>query len=156
MKRIILTNAILIVFLISVLSVNAKGIVKATESFTISTNDAVEATLDFEKSWNINYGDSSKGITVYKNVTKKGEEYIVKNNFFEVRYVNTAEGFGVKSVKRSQSTVDPMINEAVIDQQQMSYQSKLSPKQLNEEKALNYIASFVPQLLNENYSHILN
>lgn len=156
MKNLVITSAILIILSISFLNVNAKGIVKETESFTISTNDAVELDLNTIQSWTIEYSEASKNINVEKYNTKNGEEYIVRNDFFEVRYTNTNKGFGVKRIKRNQSTIDPMINEAVINYSEMTKQSLLNSNKLSEEKALNYIASFVPYLLNKNYSHLLN
>ncbi|HKK82140.1 MAG TPA: hypothetical protein VJ909_07820, partial [Prolixibacteraceae bacterium] len=86
----------------------------------------------------------------------KGEAYIVRNASFEVRYINTNKGFGVKRINNKHSEVPYEITNAVINQNEMKNQSLLSPKQLSEEKALDYIASFVPFLLNDNYKHILN
>ena len=156
MKSLVITTAIFILFSISGQTVTARSIVKETESFTISLNDNFEQSNNFKKSWIITYGDDNKTIEVLKNLTKNGEEYIVKNQFFEVRYTNTSKGFGVKKMKGNQIEVDPVITEAVINAKEMHNQSMLSPNQLSEEKALNYIASFVPFLLNENYQYLLN
>lgn len=156
MKRIIITNIIAIVMLMVTVQLNAREIVKQTESFIISTSESVEFSKNFERSWTIAYGDDNKQINVYKNTTRNGDEYIVRNKFFEVRYVNAENGFGVKKMKNSQMLVDPLINSAVVSEIQMKQQALLSPNKLDEEKALNYIASFVPFLLNENYTHILN
>lgn len=153
MKQVLVTIVILIALSFSA---NAKSIVKDTESFTISTNDVSTVDLNVEKSWTIEYSDANKSIQVFKVTTKKGEEYIVRNQFFEVRYSNTEKGFGARKIKGSQSKVDYTITENVINTEEVQKQAVLSSKKLNEEKALSYIAGFVPYLLNENYKHLLN
>jgi len=153
MKQVLTTAALLIVLS---LSLNARSIVKESEIFTIHTNDIVELDLDMEKSWTIAYSQASKNIMVYKVSTKQGEEYIVRNNFFEVRYTNTNKGFGVKKVKNNQREIDAILTSYVINNDEMLKQGILSATKLTEEKALSYIASFVPHLLNENYKHLLN
>lgn len=150
-----MTSAILFALSISVCNVNASEIIKETESFTISTNNAIEADLNTNQSWTIEYSEVSKMIKIEKHSIKNGAEYIVRNNFFEVRYINTDKGFGVKKIKSKQRTIDPVINEAVINNKEMKNQALLNSNKLSEEKALTYIASFVPHLLNENYVHIL-
>jgi len=156
MKRIIITNIIAIVMLMVTVQLNAREIVKQTDSFIITTSESIEYSKNFERSWTIAYGEADKQIKVYKNTTKHGDEYLVRNDFFEVRYINTNDGFGVRKMRNSQMMVDQLINSAVVSDVQMKQQSVLSPVKLEEEKVLNYIASFVPFLLNENYSHILN
>lgn len=156
MKSFIITSTIVILFAISGLNANAKGIIRETENFTISTNDNLENDNGLQKSWTIAFGEQGKTIEVFKHETKNGEEYLVRNKFFEVRYTNNQKGFGVKKVRNNQIIVDPIINSVVINENEMHRQMLLSSEQLNEEKALNYIASFVPFLLNENYAHLLN
>ncbi|MDA3930852.1 MAG: hypothetical protein PF541_18030 [Prolixibacteraceae bacterium] len=152
MKQVILTIVILIACSISS---NARSIVKESETFTIHTNEIAELNLDMNKSWTITYGEANKNIVVYKINTKKGEEYIVRNNFFEVLYCNTKKGFGVKQIRNRQCEVDPILTGYVINNNEMLKQAQMSPKKLSEEKALSYIAGFVPHLLNENYKHLL-
>ena len=154
MKRVLSIVAILIVLSVSVST--AKNIVKETETFTISANDHTSVDQSMDKSWTVQYNAVNKGFEVIKMMTKNGEEYIVRNNFFEVRYVNTEKGFGVRRIRNSQSKVDSIITDNVINNDELTKQSLLSSEKLNEEKALSYIAGFVPYLLNENYKHILN
>ncbi|MBN2805359.1 MAG: hypothetical protein JXR22_01770 [Prolixibacteraceae bacterium] len=146
MKRVLSIIVMLTVLMVNVAT--AKSIVKETERFTISANE--------ETSWTIEYNAPEKGVEVIKLNTKKGEEYIVRNKFFEVRYVNTEKGFGARSIKASQSTIDPIFTDNVINANELSKQASLSAVKLDEEKALSYIAGFVPFLLNENYKHLLN
>jgi hypothetical protein len=146
-------SVISIIVMLTVLMVNvatAKSIVKETERFTISANENAGQT------WTIEYSVPEKGFEVIKLTTKKGEEYIVRNNFFEVRYINTEKGFGARNIKAGQSIVDPIFTNNVINADELSKQTMLSSVKLDEEKALSYIAGFVPFLLNENYKHLLN
>ena len=152
MKKVISILAILSVLFIN--SSVAKSIVKDIDNFTISKNAVSMNSIDH--SWTIEYSTVNKSFEVIKEETKKGEEYIVRNQFFEVRYVNTNKGFGVRKIKNSQSKVNPLITQNVINSNEMLKQSMLSSSKLNEEKALSYIAGFVPFLLNENYKHLLN
>lgn len=153
MKQILIISIIAIFFTVSI---QAKNIVKETSTFTIISTSDVEMVSEAINSWVINYGENNKHIEVFKNTTRKGEEYIVRNASFEVRYTNTSKGFGVKWINNKQADVPYEITRVVINESEMKNQSLLSAKQLSEEKALEYIASFVPFLLNENYKHILN
>ena len=90
------------------------------------------------------------------SINKKGEEYLVRNEFFEGRYVNTEKGFGVRLVRNADSKVDYTINSLVLNEAMMAQQSLIWSEMLTEQKALEYIADFVPTLLNENYKHLLN
>lgn len=153
MKRVFIISIVAFLFAINA---QAKNIVKETNTFTIITNEVVQPAGEAINSWVIKYGEENKQFEVFKNTTRKGEEYIVRNANFEVRYINNDKGFGVKWINNKQSEIPYEITKAVINQTEMKNQSLLSPKQLSEEKALDYIASFVPFLLNENYKHILN
>jgi hypothetical protein len=154
MKQATIVTSIFFLMVLCALNVNARQVVTTTDSYVISTDNQVDLSANFEKSWVVEYGE--KQISVFKYETKRGEEYIVRNDFFEVRYVNTEKGFGVKEIHGKQAKVAAEINNAVINPLQMQQQALLSQVKLDEEKALNYIASFVPFLLNNNYSHLLN
>lgn len=156
MKNLVIVSTFLIGLSILSLNLTAKVIVKETESFTISANSSSAIDLNTTQSWTIKYGEESKLIKIEKSITKTGENYLVRNDFFEVCYSNSNKGFGVKKIKKSQSLVNPIINNAVLNNVEMQKQSLLNATKLSEEKVLNYIASFVPYLLNDNYRHILN
>lgn len=148
MKKVLSILVMLTVMLVNVAT--AKSIVKETERFTISTIENVAQT------WKVEYNAPEKSFEVIKLNTKKGEEYLVRSKFFEVRYVNTEKGFGARYIKASQSKVDAIFTDNVINADELSKQATLSSVKLDEEKALSYIAGFVPFLLNENYKHLLN
>ncbi|MCT4671945.1 MAG: hypothetical protein N4A37_01665 [Prolixibacteraceae bacterium] len=105
--------------------------------------------------WELNYGNIDKGVHIEKNFTNRGTEYIVRSKFFEVRYINTKHGFGVRSIQPRNAKVQEQINYAVIDQAQMDNQRIICAEGISDEKALNLIASYLPDLLRSNYKHIL-
>lgn len=157
MKRVLNLVAVVVLIFVGVTVSNASNTIKQTDSFTIVANDDVALNnVPFQKSWTIAYGDAGKNVVVLKRTTKKGEEYLVRNEFFEVRYVNTEKGFGVRLVRNADSKVDYTINSLVLNEAMMAQQSLIWSEMLTEQKALEYIADFVPTLLNENYKHLLN
>jgi hypothetical protein len=157
MKRVLNLVAVVVLIFVGVTVSNASNTIKQTDSFTIVANDDVALNnVPFQKSWTIAYGDAGKNVVVLKRTTKKGEEYLVRNEFFEVRYLNTEKGFGVRLVRNADSKVDYTINSLVLNEAMMAQQSLIWSEMLTEQKALEYIADFVPTLLNENYKHLLN
>ncbi len=157
MKRVLNLVAVAVLIFVGVTVSNASNTIKQTDSFTIVANDDVALNnVPFQKSWTIAYGDAGKNVVVLKRSTKKGEEYLVRNEFFEVRYLNTEKGFGVRLVRNADSKVDFTINNLVLNESMMAQQSMIWSEKLSEQKALEYIADFVPALLNENYKHLLN
>jgi hypothetical protein len=138
------------------INVMANNVVKTADNYRIVCSDTPVMHNEMPQSWLIEYAANTKFIEITKHSTKRGEEYIVRHEFFEIRYLNTSRGFGVRKVKRSQQHVDPVIVNAVINQAQMEQQYLLWNEKLSEVKVLDYIASFVPFLLNEQYTHLLN
>lgn len=157
MKRVLNLVAVAVLIFVGVSVSNASNTIKQTDLFTIVANDDVAINnMPFQKSWTIAYGDAGKNVVVLKRTTKKGEEYLVRNEFFEVRYVNTEKGFGVRLVRNADSKVDFTINSLVLNEAMLAQQTIIWSEMLTEQKALEYIADFVPTLLNENYKHLLN
>jgi hypothetical protein len=157
MKRVLNLVAVAVLIFVGVSVSNASNTIKQTDLFTIVANDDVAINnMPFQKSWTIAYGDAGKNVVVLKRTTKKGEEYLVRNEFFEVRYLNTEKGFGVRLVRNADSKVDFTINSLVLNEAMLAQQTIIWSEMLTEQKALEYIADFVPTLLNENYKHLLN
>ena len=157
MKRVLNLVAVAVLIFVGVSVSNASNTIKQTDLFTIVANDDVAINnMPFQKSWTIAYGDAGKNVVVLKRTTKKGEEYLVRNEFFEVRYLNTEKGFGVRLVRNADSKVDFTINSLVLNEALLAQQTIIWSEMLTEQKALEYIADFVPTLLNENYKHLLN
>jgi hypothetical protein len=125
-------------------------------NFKISPDLNFSPGSDYQQCWEIAYGESVAPVHVFMKETKKGQEYIVRTKYFEVKYVNGAQGFGVKMLNGSESTVNTNLNTAVLNQSQLTNQKCISQEAIASEKVLEMIASYLPDLINEQYSSILN
>jgi hypothetical protein len=139
-------------------SVNAiaSGYRSGFNDYQIEAVENLNLGKSIDKVWSLTYNGSEKPVTVLKRTTSDGFAYVVNNPFFEVSYTTTAKGFGVKTVKRSWSSVPREICSAVLNAEEMKKQEIITPNQVDDEKALGLIANYLPQLLNENYTHLLN
>jgi hypothetical protein len=108
-----------------------------------------------EKVWMLNYSEKEKPVTVTMHQVGNSKEYIVRSAFFEIAYVSGKQGFGVTTLPRSLREIPEEINYSVLNKQQLENQKILTPNQITEDDALKLIASYLPDLLNENYKHLL-
>lgn len=106
--------------------------------------------------WTLRYSNDEIPVTVLKRKTIEGTEYIVSSKYFEVSYAATANGFGTKEVRKSWSNVPAKISKAVICKNQMKNQALITPNIVNDQQALDLIANYLPDLLNDDYTHLLN
>jgi hypothetical protein len=83
------------------------------------------------------------------------KEYTVRSKFFEVVYVMNKNGFGARMVKTGKARVPGQIIEQILNQNALKNQKIISIDQINNESALNLIASYLPDLINDNYKHLL-
>lgn len=126
------------------------------DNYKISIAEVAEQNADAPQCWNIVYGDSNRPVKVFLKETKKGQEYIVRTNYFEVKYVNSAKGFGVRAISGSEQRVPADLNSKVLNTISMNGQKVISGSVLPEEQVLETIASFLPELINDQYKTILN
>ena len=68
----------------------------------------------------------------------------------------SSNGFGAKELRKSWSKVPKKISSAVINQEQLKRQEVITQSKVDDEKALGLIASFLPDLINDDYTHLLN
>lgn len=156
-KRNLFVNLIIVLFVTMISTSAWAGNTASFNSiFKISPDLTFSPTSDYQKSWEIAYGESQSPVHVFLKETKKGQEYVVRTKYFEVKYVNGAQGFGVKPVTGSESTVSANLNQAVINQTQLNNQKCISGQAIATDKVLEMIASYLPDLINEQYSSILN
>ena len=106
--------------------------------------------------WTLSYSNDETPVTVVKRKTIEGAEYVVSSKYFEVSYAATANGFGTKEVRKSWSNVPAKISKAVICKSEMKKQSVITPNKVNDQQALDLIANYLPDLLNDDYTHLLN
>lgn len=128
----------------------------SSESYKISPDQTFTPNSEFRQSWEIAYGESQNPVHVYLKETKKGQEYLVRTKYFEVKYVNGKNGFGAKLLNPSEATVSESLNSAVLDQAKLESQKCISSNALSNEQVLDMIASYLPDLINERYNSILN
>jgi hypothetical protein len=153
MKRLVSVFAVCLVLSVSV---NASGYRTDFKNYEIESVDDLNFGKSVDKVWTLTYNSSNNPVTVVKHKTMGGAEYVVRSKFFEVSYAASADGFGAKKVRNSWRSVPRQINDMVLSQEQMKMQEVITPNKVDDEKALGLIASFLPALLNENYTHVLN
>ena len=146
----------LVVFTTISINVLAENQASFNSNYKISPDLNLNPNTGFQKSWVIAYGESQTPIHVFLKETKKGQEYVVRSSYFEVKYVNGAQGFGVKMVNGSESTVSESLNTAVLNQASLNNQKQISGQTIGNDKVLEMIASYLPDLINEQYNSILN
>ncbi len=156
MKNLRLVSVFVVCLLVISASVSANGYVTDFKNYEIESVDDLNFGKKVDKVWTLTYNSSQNPVTVVKHKTVEGAEYVVHSKFFEVSYAATADGFGAKKVRNSWRSVPRQINDVVLSQEHMKRQEVLTPKKVDDEKALGLIASFLPELLNENYTHVLN
>jgi hypothetical protein len=59
-------------------------------------------------------------------------------------------------MKSTWSSVPRKITKAVISREGLEKQRILTPNKVDDEKALGLIASYLPELINDGYTHLLN
>lgn len=149
-------QVMLIVFTLISVNVWAGNEDTSNSNYKISPDQNFTPTTSFQKSWEIAYGESKTPVRVYLKETKKGQEYVVRTKYFEVKYVNGSNGFGAKMVNSSESTVSESLNAAVLNAANLESQKCISPNAIAEDHVLETIASYLPDLINEQYNSILN
>lgn len=155
MKKLSLFSAFIVcMFLVSNASVT--GSRNEFKDFKISSVDDIFVGKDVKAIWTVSYSSIETPVTVVKRKTMEGNEYVVYSKYFEVSYLASAKGFGTKMVRNSWRNVPKKINKAVINMGEFEKQEILTPNKVDDEYALGLIASYLPFLLNDGYTHLLN
>ncbi|GAB1451656.1 hypothetical protein MASR2M47_17120 [Draconibacterium sp.] len=134
----------------------ATGFRTEFKEYTIKAVSDVVDAKSVEATWEINYNNSETPVTVEKRKTSDGCVYVVYSKYFEVSYLACSKGFGSKMTKKSWGHVPQRINDAVINMNELKRQEILTPNKVDDEQALGLIASYLPYLINEGYTHVLN
>lgn len=156
MKKLNLLATIAICLLVVSVTANATGLRTEFKAYEITTVDDLYVGKKVDAIWTLSYSADEVPVTVVKRNTLEGVEYVVHSKFFEVSYAATANGFGTKEVRKSWSNVPKKISKAVISQEEMKRQQVITPNEVDDEKALGLIASYLPDLINDGYTHLLN
>lgn len=156
MKSFKVLSVFAVCLLVVSVSVNATGLRSDFKAYEISTVDNLYIGKNVNAIWTLSYSAEETPVTVVKRTTGEGAEYVVRSKYFEVSYASSAVGFGAKEVRGSWSNVPKKISKAVINQKEMKRQEIITPNNVDDEKALGLIASFLPDLINDGYTHLLN
>jgi hypothetical protein len=155
MKKLNLFSALMVcMFLVS--NVAASGTRSEFKKFEISPVDDLFVGKNIKAIWTLSYSNAETPVTVVKRKTLEGTEYVVHSKYFEVSYLASSNGFGTKMVRNSWSNVPKKINKAVINHEEFLKQEIITPNKVDDERALGLIASYLPFLLNDGYTHLLN
>jgi hypothetical protein len=156
MKKLNLVSILLVCLFVFSISANATGSRTEFRSYEISPVENLNLGKTIQKIWTISYDADELPVTVVKRKTVEGIEYVVHSNFFEVSYAATANGFGAKEVRSTWRSVPKKISKAVISQEELKRQQIITTSKVDDYLALGLIASFLPDLINDNYTHVLN
>jgi hypothetical protein len=156
MKKLSLISFVVICLFVFTLTVQATGLRTEFNSYEIEKLDDLYLGKKVEQVWTLSYSSDESPVTVVKRNTAEGTKYVVHSKFFEVSYASTVSGFGAQEVRKAWSGVPRKINKAVINKEELKRQEIISPKKVNDERALELIASYLPELLNDAYTHLLN
>ncbi|MDP4183534.1 MAG: hypothetical protein Q8862_00035 [Bacteroidota bacterium] len=124
-------------------------------TLTPSVNPVVINGKEY-KAWILKYEKSNHEIVVAIDQLKKGKNYIVKTDRFEIQYSCNGTGMGVRKVSNSYSTIEYERNYGKIDDTQFGYQRKLTLEDKNGEDDLGIIACYFPRLLKKEYQYVLD
>jgi hypothetical protein len=148
--------ALISIFLLTVtLTIKANSYRNGFNDYKIETVTSFDTEENVDKMWNLTYNGSDKPVTVIRRHVGKDIFYIVNSQHFEVCYACTSKGFGTNLMKKMWSCVPVQINAAVLNANEFSNQRIITPKKVNDEEALVLIADYLPNLINDQYIHVL-
>lgn len=155
MKNTTLRTLILGALLIAGLATFATSGKTGNIGFEISPVENLNLGKSVEKIWTLAYSELEKPVTITMHKHGKYSEFVVRSDFFEVVYSSNEEGFGAKCVRSSERTVKTKVCAGVICQKAMENQRIITPNQVSDDYALELIASYLPDLLNKGYEHLI-
>ena len=147
--------SVLMVCMFLVSNVSATGTRNEFKTFDITSVNDIFVGKNVKAIWTVSYSNTETPVTVVKRKSLEGVEYVVHSKYFEVSYLASSQGFGTKTVRHSWSNVPKKINKAVINQKEFEKQKVITPNKVDDEYALGLIASYLPYLLNDSYTHLL-
>ncbi len=156
MKKSVLFSVFVACLLVVSNYVSATGVRSEFKEFEITPVEDLYVGKNVKAIWTVSYSENEVPVTVVKRNTLEGTEYVVHSKFFEVCYLASTDGFGTKEVRKCCRNVPKKITSAVINQEQMKRQQIITPNKVGDEKALGLIASYLPELINDGYTHLLN
>lgn len=156
MKKINYVTIIVLAFFLVTVSANATGTRTEFKAYEIEEIENLYMGKTVKALWTLSYSLNEEPVTVVKRKISDGYEYVVHSKHFEVSYAATSKGFGVKNTRAAWSNVPKKITKAVLSQEEMARQEIITQNRVDDEFALGLIASYLPDLINDGYTHLLN
>lgn len=156
MKNLNFVTALVIGLLFVTTTINARGIRTEFKEYEIASVNDLHLGKNVKAVWTLSYNESETPVTVVKRKTVEGIEYVVQGSHFAISYAATATGFGAKEVRSSWSNVHKRITKAVISKEELAKQQVITPNKVDDKRALGLIAAYLPELINDGYTHLLN
>ena len=148
MKKIAFTFIISVIYVLALNSTSdAKGNSKKRMNYDITPIENLYLGSDVVKAWSITYAKGNDPVTVLKKSDKNEINYIVRSKLFELSYVAKSSGFGAKKLKKKWRALSQRTTVATIDMKQLRNQKIITPRKVNEQKALELIANYLPDLI---------
>ena len=98
-------------------------------------------------SYDLTYNNINQRIVIAMEETKKCRNFVVKYSNFEVQYVCTKEGFGVRRIENKFSSIHPAIVNSLMDEKQFACQQRILNEAQSTEELLHIIAGYFPYLI---------
>ena len=148
----ILTVVAILIMSVGFANSNKEADIKKCEitSIDVFVNKNIKAI------WTLDYNGEESPITVVKHKNINGIQYVVHSKYFDVTYASTETGFGTVDMKKSCVMVHKKISKAVINKNEWKKQRILTPNKISDDTAVGLISSYLPHLINDGYTHILN
>lgn len=156
MKNLSYVTVLVVGLILTTFSVNATGLRNEFKEFEIAMVQDIHLGKNVQAIWTLSYSNDETPVTVVKRKTLEGIEYTVQTSFFAVSYVANVNGFGVKETRAAWCNVPKKINNAVISKKELANQKIITPKKVDDKQALALIANYLPDLINDGYTHLLN
>ena len=154
MKNRLFTGIALLMLSITSIAVSAAEINRTYDDYDIVQISNQDLEGDAEKAWTLSYDNNESSIVISLHQNKRSKHYVVRADNFEIAYVCCKKGFGASYVKSEYSEVPIELTNRVINETELNRQKILTPTQLSEEKALELIAVYLPDLVNPSYKHL--
>jgi hypothetical protein len=156
MKNKIFTVIAILIFSVVSVAMNAAETDLAFNDYDIVKLSGQEMEAGAAKAWVLSYDENESPIVISLHETKRCKYYVVRAEHFEIAYVCDKKGFGASHVKSEFSRVPYELTSQVINNSELGRQRILTQNQPTDDKALELIAAYLPDLVNPSYKHLLN
>ena len=155
MKNKVLKLLVSVTFLIFTLFLGVASGTDDVSNYTITPVAEQSLETGVECAWTLVYNEVGNPITICLLESKKSKTYVVRTSHFEVAYVCNRSGFGARNVKNSNRILPSELTSQVINTIELSNQYLITTSSLDDDAALELIASYLPDLVNPKYQSLI-